>query len=128
MAELSSKRRKDGCIFWISWPNAEAPRAAFAPCATNIKIKINPDKIRDVIDQAQGDSCARRGTGAKIDVEDDGTVSIATADSAAAEARHRIRASPEAEVGQTYVGTVSGSLISAPLSKSSRHGRLASYL
>ena len=48
-------------------------------------------------------------TGAKIDVEDDGTVSIATADGAAAEAAvARIRGlTAEAEIGQTYVGTVS---------------------
>ena len=48
-------------------------------------------------------------TGAKIDVEDDGTVSIATADGAAAEAAvNRIRGlTAEAEIGATYVGTVS---------------------
>jgi polyribonucleotide nucleotidyltransferase len=74
-----------------------------------IKIKINPDKIRDVI--GPGGKVIRalvEETGAKIDVEDDGTVSIATADSAAAEAAvARIRGiTAEAEVGQTYVGTV----------------------
>src|SRR5207237_2130666 len=75
-----------------------------------IKIKISPDKIRDVI--GPGGKVIRalvEETGAKIDVEDDGTVSIATADSAAAEAAvNRIRGlTAEAEVGQTYVGTVS---------------------
>src|SRR5436853_7575662 len=47
--------------------------------------------------------------GAKIYVEDDGPVWIATADSAAAEAAvARIRGlTAEAEIGQTYVGTVS---------------------
>src|SRR5207247_2026634 len=75
-----------------------------------IKIKINPDKIRDVI--GPGGKVIRalvEETGAKIDVEDDGTVSIATADSAAAEAAvNRIRGlTAEAEIGQTYVGTVS---------------------
>src|SRR5256714_282412 len=75
-----------------------------------IKIKINPDKIRDVI--GPGGKVIRalvEETGAKIDVDDDGTVSIATADSAAAEAAvARIRGlTAEAEVGQTYVGTVS---------------------
>ena len=74
-----------------------------------IKIKINPDKIRDVI--GPGGKVIRalvEETGAKIDVEDDGTVSIATADGAAAEAAvARIRGlTAEAEVGQTYVGTV----------------------
>jgi polyribonucleotide nucleotidyltransferase len=75
-----------------------------------IKIKINPDKIRDVI--GPGGKVIRalvEETGAKIDVEDDGTVSIATADGAAAEAAvNRIKGlTAEAEIGETYVGTVS---------------------
>jgi len=75
-----------------------------------IKIKINPDKIRDVI--GPGGKVIRalvEETGAKIDVEDDGTVSIATSDSAAAEAAvARIKGlTADAEVGATYVGTVS---------------------
>ncbi|HVS82575.1 MAG TPA: polyribonucleotide nucleotidyltransferase [Pyrinomonadaceae bacterium] len=89
---------------------AEA-RAEISPFAPRIiKIKINPDKIRDVI--GPGGKVIRalvEETGAKIDVEDDGTVSIATADSAAAEAAvARIRGlTAEAEIGATYVGTVS---------------------
>jgi polyribonucleotide nucleotidyltransferase len=88
---------------------AEA-RTEISPHAPRIiKIKINPDKIRDVI--GPGGKVIRalvEETGAKIDVEDDGTVSIATADSAAAEAAvARIRGlTAEAEIGQTYVGTV----------------------
>jgi polyribonucleotide nucleotidyltransferase len=82
--------------------------SVFAPRI--IKIKINPDKIRDVI--GPGGKVIRalvEETGAKIDVEDDGTVSIATADGAAAEAAvNRIRGlTAEAEIGATYVGTVS---------------------
>ena len=48
-------------------------------------------------------------TGAKIDVSDDGTISIATASGEAAEAAvARIRGiTAEAEIGQTYMGTVS---------------------
>jgi polyribonucleotide nucleotidyltransferase len=86
------------------------PRAEMSSLAPRIiKIKINPDKIRDVI--GPGGKVIRalvEETGAKIDVEDDGTVSIATADSAAAEAAvARIRGiTAEAEVGATYVGTV----------------------
>ena len=86
------------------------PREAISPHAPRIiKIKINPDKIRDVI--GPGGKVIRalvEETGAKIDVEDDGTVSIATADGAAAEAAvNRIRGlTAEAEIGQTYVGTV----------------------
>jgi polyribonucleotide nucleotidyltransferase len=87
------------------------PRAEISPFAPRIiQIKINPDKIRDVI--GPGGKVIRalvEETGAKIDVEDDGTVSIATADGAAAEAAvNRIRGlTAEAEVGETYVGTVS---------------------
>src|SRR3989454_392306 len=87
------------------------PRAAMSPYAPRIiQIKINPDKIRDVI--GPGGKVIRalvEETGAKIDVADDGTISIATADSEAAEAAvNRIRGlTAEAEVGETYVGTVS---------------------
>lgn len=75
-----------------------------------ITIKIHPDKIRDVI--GKGGSVIRaltEETGAKIDVEDDGTVMIATNDGKAAEeAISRIRAiTAEAEIGETYLGTVS---------------------
>ena len=87
------------------------PREGISQYAPRIiKIKINPDKIRDVI--GPGGKVIRalvEETGAKIDVEDDGTVSIATADGAAADAAvAKIRGlTAEAEVGQTYVGTVS---------------------
>src|SRR5713101_5126071 len=75
-----------------------------------IQIKINPDKIRDVI--GPGGKIIRslvEETGAKIDVSDDGTISIATASGEAADAAvNRIRGlTAEAEVGQNYLGTVS---------------------
>jgi len=75
-----------------------------------IQIKINPEKIRDVI--GPGGKMIRslvEETGAKIDVSDDGTISIATPSSAAAEAAvARIRGiTAEAEIGQNYLGTVS---------------------
>lgn len=75
-----------------------------------ITMKIHPDKIRDVI--GKGGSVIRaltEETGAKIDVQDDGTILIATADGdAAAEAVARIKAiTAEAEIGDTYLGTVS---------------------
>ncbi len=88
-----------------------APRADISPLAPRIiQIKINPDKIRDVI--GPGGKMIRsivEETGAKIDIEDDGTVSIASADGAAAEAAiARIRGlTAEAEIGENYLGTVS---------------------
>jgi polyribonucleotide nucleotidyltransferase len=111
MAEALEQARK-GRLFILetmakTMPEARESISEHAPRI--IKIKINPDKIRDVI--GPGGKVIRalvEETGAKIDVEDDGTVSIATADGAAAEAAvNRIRGlTAEAEIGQTYVGTV----------------------
>jgi polyribonucleotide nucleotidyltransferase len=89
-------------------PTAREDLSPYAPRI--ITIKINPDKIRDVI--GPGGKMIRsivEETGAKIDVEDDGTVFISTADSDAADAAvARIRGlTAEADIGTTYVGTVS---------------------
>jgi len=86
------------------------PREDISPFAPRIiTISIHPDKIRDVI--GKGGSTIRSitdETGAKIDINDDGTILIATADGAAAQAAiDRIRAlTAEAEIGETYLGTV----------------------
>jgi polyribonucleotide nucleotidyltransferase len=87
------------------------PREDISPYAPRIiTLHISPDKIRDVI--GPGGKMIRsitEETGAKIDIEDDGTVLIATADGEAAQAAvARIRAlTAEAEIGETYLGTVS---------------------
>ncbi len=87
------------------------PREDISPYAPRIiTLKIHPDKIRDVI--GKGGSVIRsitEETGAKIDIDDDGTISIATADGDAAQAAiARIKAiTAEAEIGETYLGTVS---------------------
>jgi len=87
------------------------PREDMSPYAPRIiTLMINPDKIRDVI--GKGGSVIRaitEETGAKIDISDDGTILIATADSDAAQmAISRIKAlTAEAEIGETYLGTVS---------------------
>lgn len=87
------------------------PRKEISPYAPRIiTLHINPDKIRDVI--GPGGKVIRsitEETGAKIDIADDGTVLIATADGEAAQqAIARIKAlTAEAEVGETYLGTVS---------------------
>jgi polyribonucleotide nucleotidyltransferase len=89
----------------------EKPREDISDFAPRIiTIKIDPDKIRDII--GPGGKMIRsitEETGATIDIEDDGTVNIATADSAAANAAlERIRAlTAEADVGENYLGTVS---------------------
>lgn len=74
-----------------------------------ITVKINSEKIRDVI--GKGGSVIRglvEETGCKIDVEEDGTVTISSADTAKAEeAKRRIEEiAAEVEVGQIYEGTV----------------------
>ena len=87
------------------------PREEISPYAPRIiTLHINPDKIRDVI--GPGGKMIRsitEETGAKIDISDDGTILIATADGEAAqEAIARIKSlTAEAEVGETYLGTVS---------------------
>jgi len=87
------------------------PREDISPYAPRIiTMQINPEKIRDVI--GKGGSVIRsitEETGAKIDIDDNGTISIASADGDAAQAAiARIKAiTAEAEIGETYLGTVS---------------------
>jgi len=74
-----------------------------------VTIRINPDRIRDLI--GPGGKTIRsivEETGAKIDVEDDGTVLVASSDGDAMQrAIDRIRGlTAEAEVGKIYRGTV----------------------
>jgi polyribonucleotide nucleotidyltransferase len=74
-----------------------------------IKIKINPDKIRDVIGKG---GVVIRGiqeeTGTTIEIEDDGTVSIACVSAEGGEAaKRRIQElTADVEVGKVYEGTV----------------------
>jgi polyribonucleotide nucleotidyltransferase len=87
-----------------------APRSEMSDYAPRIiSFKINPEKIRDVI--GKGGSVIRalcEETGATIDIEDDGTVKVASADNAAAlEARRRIEEiTADVEVGRVYQGKV----------------------
>ena len=74
-----------------------------------ITIKINADKIRDVI--GKGGATIRaltEETGATIDIQDDGTVMIFSSDNnAGQDALHRIeQITAEVEVGKIYQGTV----------------------
>ncbi|HSE23211.1 MAG TPA: polyribonucleotide nucleotidyltransferase [Pyrinomonadaceae bacterium] len=112
MAEALEQAKKGRLyILGIMEKTLATPREEISPYAPRIiQIKINPDKIRDVI--GPGGKVIRslvEETGAKIDVSDDGTISIATSSGEAASAAvDRIRGlTAEAEVGQTYLGTVS---------------------
>ena len=74
-----------------------------------ITMKINPEKIRDVI--GKGGAVIRaltEETGTTIDIDDDGTITIACVSAEAGEvARKRIEAiTAEVEVGKIYEGPV----------------------
>lgn len=87
-----------------------APRPSLKEHAPKITtLKINPDKIKDVI--GPGGKVIKKITeesGAKIDIEEDGTVYVAAADQASAnkaiEAIKAITAEPE--IGKIYTGKV----------------------
>ena len=91
----------------IAEPRAEVSK--YAPKMTTMK--IDPDKIREVI--GKGGSVIQKivaDTGAKIDIDDDGTIRIAAVNGeSAAAAKACIDAIVfEPEVGAVYTGTVTG--------------------
>ena len=87
-----------------------APREEMSEWApTIVSFKIDPEKIRDVI--GKGGAVIRamtEETGATIDIEQDGTVRIASVDGASGkEARRRIELiTADVEVGRVYEGKV----------------------
>lgn len=88
-------------------PHARQEMSAYAPRI--ITIKINPEKIRDVI--GKGGAVIRaltEETGTTIDITEDGTVNIACLSSEAGDlAKKRIEEiTAEVEVGRTYEGKV----------------------
>lgn len=87
--------------------NANVEMSAFAPRI--IVMKINPDKIRDVIGKGGAVIQAlTKETGTSIDIEEDGTIKIAcTSAEQGEEAQRRIaQITAEVEVGQIYEGPV----------------------
>jgi polyribonucleotide nucleotidyltransferase len=93
----------------ISEPRKEL--SSYAPRIT--QFMINPDKIRDVI--GSGGKTINKiiaDTGVKIDIQDDGRISIASPDMQAAEAAKRMIDAivRDIEVGQVYLGKVVGIL------------------
>ncbi len=88
------------------------PRKELSPFAPRIiSFSINPDKIREVI--GSGGKTINKiiaDTGVKIDITDDGTVSIASVDEASAKKAKGIIDSivKDIEIGDVYLGTVVG--------------------
>jgi polyribonucleotide nucleotidyltransferase len=97
-------------ILGVMTGTMERPRAEMSAHAPRIvTLKIRPDKIRDVI--GPGGKVIRgiiEETGVKIDVEDDGTVLIASSDGVAMQRAIELvqGITAEAEVGRIYKGTV----------------------
>ncbi|MEI7614140.1 MAG: polyribonucleotide nucleotidyltransferase [Betaproteobacteria bacterium] len=90
--------------------SASGPREEVSAYAPRLyTMKINPEKIRDVI--GKGGAVIRaitEETGTTIDIKDDGTITIASVNSDAANAaKARIEAiTADVEVGKIYEGTV----------------------
>lgn len=111
--EAALEQAKEGRNYILGEMNKviSAPREEMSEHAPRIMtFKINPEKIRDVI--GKGGATIRaicEETGATIDLDDDGTVRVASADSAAANAaKERVeQITADVEVGAIYEGTVS---------------------
>ena len=110
--EVALNQAKDGRMFILGEMAKviDKPREQISDFAPRIlTMKISSDKIRDVI--GKGGTTIRsisESTGATIDIDDDGTVRIATADKAAAKAaQQRIeQITADVEVDKVYEGRV----------------------
>jgi len=110
--EVALNQAKEGRLHILNIMNEAIaePRKEMSDYAPRIiSIRINPDKIRDVI--GKGGATIRglcEETGATIDIDDNGTIKIASTDSASAqEARRRIeQITADVEVGMVYEGKV----------------------
>jgi len=110
--QIALGQARDARLHILGEMNAaiNAPRtemSAYAP--RYLTLRINPEKIRDVI--GKGGATIRaitEETGTSIDISDDGSVKIASVDAAAGEeARRRIeQLTADVEVGMIYEGRV----------------------
>jgi len=109
--EAALERAREGRMHILSIMNEclAAPRKELSQYAPRILfIRIDPSKIGAVI--GPGGKMIREieKTGASINVEDDGTITIASVEAAAAAAARKMieDITAEAEIGRTYNGTV----------------------
>ena len=110
--EVALAQARAGRLHILQKMNAvlDKPRTEMSEYAPRIiTIKIDPEKIRDVI--GKGGTTIRaitEQTGAVIDISDDGTVKIASVDNAAGqEARRRVeQITADVQVGMIYEGRV----------------------
>ena len=110
--QVALEKAKNGRMFILDKMNAEINSAReemseYAP--RYITVKINPERIRDVI--GKGGATIRaitEETGTSIDITDDGMVKIASVDMAAGEEAKRrvIELTADVEVGTVYEGRV----------------------
>jgi len=110
--QVALAQAKEGRLHILSkmqeaMPHGRTELSNFAPRL--ITIKINPEKIRDVI--GKGGAVIRaltEETGTQIDITDEGVVTIASVDAAAGqEAKRRIEElTASVEVGKIYEGVV----------------------
>ncbi|KUO52273.1 MAG: polyribonucleotide nucleotidyltransferase [Desulfitibacter sp. BRH_c19] len=86
------------------------PRAELSPYSPRIvRMQVDPDKIRDII--GPGGKIIKKiveQTGAKIDIEDDGTVFVAAIDGKAGENAQKLitALTQDVEIGKIYMGKV----------------------
>jgi polyribonucleotide nucleotidyltransferase len=110
--DVALKQARDGRMHILglmkqALPGPRGELSSFAPQI--IKMKINPDKIREVIGKGGAVIQAiTRETGTEIDIQDDGTISIACVSAeAGAAAKKRIEdITAEVEVGKVYEGPI----------------------
>ena len=110
--EIALRQAREGLLHILEKMNAtiSAPRKEMSEHAPRFTVlKINPDKIRDVI--GKGGATIRaltEETGTTIDIDDDGVVRIASVDKAAGDAaKRRIEdITADVEVGKVYEGKV----------------------
>jgi len=110
--ETALAQAKEGRMHILGEMNTSiaTPREEMSEYAPRyVTMKINPEKIRDVIGKGGATiKSITEATGASIDIEDDGSIKIAAVDAAAGEEARRMidELTADIEVGKIYEGKV----------------------